>query len=81
MDAELDLHNRQQEGKDTLELKKKVVELKLKAHSLGLTTAATRGTPYVRGRGATRARFVFKCLLFRKRVKAKQFIVTNNKFL
>jgi len=36
LDAELDLFNHQQEGKDTSELQKRVLELKTKAHNLGL---------------------------------------------
>ncbi|KAL1117905.1 hypothetical protein AAG570_004218 [Ranatra chinensis] len=56
LDAELDLHNRQHEGKDTIELKKKVADLKLKAFSLGVSPLVPRSTPYVRGRGTFRAR-------------------------
>ncbi|XP_054279782.1 RNA-binding protein 26-like isoform X2 [Macrosteles quadrilineatus] len=59
LDAELDLFNQQQEGKDTTELQKRVIELKTKAHSLGLLTnngvlrLSRGGARYrtVRGRG------------------------------
>ncbi|XP_046683230.1 RNA-binding protein 26 isoform X2 [Homalodisca vitripennis] len=36
LDAELDMFNQEQEGKDTSELQKRVLELKNKAHNLGL---------------------------------------------
>lgn len=54
LDAELDIFNRQQEGKDTADLQKRVLELKTKAQSLGLLTgniqSRGRGRPF-RGRG------------------------------
>ncbi|BES87843.1 RRM [Nesidiocoris tenuis] len=49
LDAELDLINSQNEGKDADELRKKVADLKMRAYSLGLP--ATRGAAF-RGRGA-----------------------------
>lgn len=48
LDAELDIFNRQQEGKDTADLQKHVLELKTKAQSLGLLTG---NIPVSRGRG------------------------------
>ncbi|XP_073990355.1 zinc finger protein swm isoform X3 [Rhodnius prolixus] len=55
LDAELDLINRQHEGKDADDLKKKVADLKLKAYSLGISSVRGsyrgRGTLRVRGRG------------------------------
>ncbi|PNF30064.1 hypothetical protein B7P43_G05352 [Cryptotermes secundus] len=41
LDAELDLFTRQQEGGDTSELQRKVAELKMEAHSLGLLQGST----------------------------------------
>ncbi|XP_047097750.1 zinc finger protein swm isoform X6 [Schistocerca piceifrons] len=42
LDAELDLFTRQQEGGDTSELQRRVAELKMAAHSLGLLRPAPR---------------------------------------
>lgn len=44
LDAELDLFTRQQEGGDTSELQRKVAELKMEAHSLGLLQGSTPHT-------------------------------------
>lgn len=49
LDAELDLITKQQEGGDTSELQKRLLELRAQAHQLG-----ARG----RGRGTRRGRFV-----------------------
>ncbi|XP_066991429.2 RNA-binding protein 26 isoform X2 [Anabrus simplex] len=59
LDAELDLFTRQQEGGDTSELQKKVAELKMEAHSLGLLPNSSSHSRPHRGalhvyRGATR---------------------------
>ncbi|RZF38769.1 hypothetical protein LSTR_LSTR008139 [Laodelphax striatellus] len=62
LDAELDIFNQQQEGKDTTMLQKKVLELKMQVKTLGLiseqpavvpppvTTFSTRGTNSYRAR-------------------------------
>lgn len=55
MDAELDLLNSQHEGKDTTELKKKVVELKQKALNIGIPAVPPVRGAY-RGRGGLAAR-------------------------
>ncbi|XP_021927945.1 RNA-binding protein 26-like isoform X3 [Zootermopsis nevadensis] len=44
LDAELDLFTRQQEGGDTSELQRKVAELKMEAHSLGLLQGSIPNT-------------------------------------
>ncbi|CAL8104757.1 unnamed protein product [Orchesella dallaii] len=46
LDAELDLYNKEQQGGDTVDLQKKVLELRARAKSLGLI-----GSPGVRGGG------------------------------
>ncbi|XP_046384373.1 RNA-binding protein 26 [Ischnura elegans] len=67
LDAELDLYTRQQEGGDTSDLQRKVAELKMEAHSLGilgvgshatLVPGIRRGTGLIRarGRGSIRSR-------------------------
>ncbi|XP_071442055.1 RNA-binding protein 26 isoform X2 [Hetaerina americana] len=67
LDAELDLFTRQQEGGDTSELQRKVAELKMEAHSLGILGVSShtslvpgirRGTGLMRlrGRGSIRSR-------------------------
>ncbi|XP_069684891.1 RNA-binding protein 26 isoform X2 [Periplaneta americana] len=50
LDAELDLFTKQQEGGDTSELQRKVAELKMEAHSLGLLQGnAPHIRPHLRG--------------------------------
>lgn len=45
LDAELDLFTKQQEGGDTTELQRKVAELKMEAHSLGLLSGSVHARP------------------------------------
>ncbi|GLH16264.1 Uncharacterized protein GBIM_20585 [Gryllus bimaculatus] len=59
LDAELDLFTKQQEGGDTSELQRKVAELKMEAHSLGLLPGSSTHPRTTRGalhlhRGASR---------------------------
>ncbi|KAG8225803.1 hypothetical protein J437_LFUL005610, partial [Ladona fulva] len=69
LDAELDLFTKQQVGGDTSELQRKVAELKMEAHSLGILSGASAhptvgvglrrgasGLMRLRGRGSLRSR-------------------------
>jgi len=55
LDAELDLYNKEQQGGDTVDLQKKVIELRARAKSMGLI-----GGEGLRGRGAGGGRGSFR---------------------
>lgn len=55
LDAELDIFNQQQEGKDTTDLQKRVAELKMRAKNLGFHKSVTSSSLYpTRGKFSSR---------------------------